>query len=84
MDSIEINARWREEVVASSSEGKLVFEFTMGREHLYFPSEARWLELAPAWARNKWQDYRQACELWCQKYRYPISIVSDAHFYEEK
>ncbi len=84
MDSIEINARWREEVVASSLEGKLVFEFTMGHEHLYFPNEVRWLELAPAWAKNKWQIYRVACQQWCQQYRYPISIVSDTHFYEEK
>jgi hypothetical protein len=84
MNHIEINARWREEVVASASEGNLVFEFTMGQEHLFFPSEARWLELAPAWAKDKWQLYRDACQRWCEQHRYPISIVSDTHFYEEK
>lgn len=84
MHNIEFRARWREELVASSPEGKLVFELTMGRLHVYFPEEVRWRALAPQWAKDKWQVYVDACREWCHKEKIPISIVSDAHFSEER
>jgi len=67
-----------------SAEGRLVFEFTVGQKHVYFPNQARWWTLAPEWAREQWQRYLEACQLWCQQERIPISVVGDAHFYEEK
>jgi hypothetical protein len=83
-NGIVLRGRWREELETTSAEGKLIFEFTMGREHVYFPDQARWQALAPPWAKAKWQPYLEACRAWCKEYRYPLSIVADAHFYEEK
>jgi len=83
MDGIEFRPRWKEELEAISPEGKLVFEFTVGEMHVYFPDEARWQAIAPAWARGKWAVYEQACRTWCGQNRIPISLVSDAHFQEE-
>ena len=84
MEKIQIRGRWREELEATSAEGKLIFEFMMGKEHVYFPSEAQWVELVPAWAKEKWQEYHDAVQAWCMKSRIPLSIVSDTHVYEEK
>ncbi len=83
-NGITLRGRWREELEAVSPEGTLVFEFTMGKEHVYFPDEKAWAAQAPTWARNKRETYLNACEAWCKEYRYPISIVPDAHMYEEK
>lgn len=84
MNNIEFNPRWREELEAISPEGKLIFELTMGRRHVYFPDQARWLALAPEWAKDRWQLYVEACQDWCRKERIPISFVGDAHLYEER
>jgi hypothetical protein len=83
MPHIEFKPRWREELEAISPEGKLVFEFTIGRFHVYFPDQLRWRALAPAWAKDQWQTYYSACQRWCHQNRYPITVVADANFYEE-
>jgi hypothetical protein len=52
--------------------------------NVYFPNQQRWLEMAPAWARDKWPTFHEACQKWCQQNRIPITVTDDAHFYEEK
>jgi len=84
MADIRFNPRWREELEAISEEGKLIFEFTIGQMHVFFPDKARWLNIVPAWAKEKWQVYLEACTKWCQDNKIPISIVGDAHVYEER
>lgn len=81
---ISFHPRWREELVASSSQGKLVFELTMGTMHVYFPDESRWLATSPGWAREQWRRYHDACEQWSQANRIPFTVTSDAHLYEER
>jgi len=41
-NGITLRGRWREELEAVSADGTLVFEFTMGKEHVYFPDEKAW------------------------------------------
>jgi len=84
VNPITINSRWREEIVAASDAGKLVFEFTIGRFNVYFPDEANWQAAAPTWAKDMRPQFLEACELWCKKQRYPISVVGGAQFYEER
>lgn len=81
---IEFAARWREELVARSPQGTLVFELTMGQLHVYFPDEARWRAVVPAWAREQWPAYRDACRAWCEAQRIPFTLVPDAHVSEER
>lgn len=76
-NGITLRGRWREELEAVSAEGTLVFEFTMGKEHVYFSDEK-------AWARDERALYLGACEAWRKEDRRPISIVPDAHMYEQK
>lgn len=84
MNEIRFEPRWKEEIVASSKEGKLVFEFTMGVDHVYFPGEAKWLKDAPAWAKDKWEQYLTGCKNWCSVNRVPMTITDDGYFYEER
>lgn len=81
---IRFTARWREELVATSEEGRLIFELTMGTYHVYFPDEETWKKSVPDWAKDKWELYEQECSRWCQQQHIPISIVYNALVYEEK
>ena len=81
---ITFNPRWREELVATSAEGTLIFEITMGTLHVYFPDEVCWRAAAPEWAREQWARYREACEHWCGNNRIPFSLVDNALMYGER
>jgi hypothetical protein len=81
---IEFSPRWREELVASCSEGVLIFELTMGQNHVYFPSESKWIVSVPPWATDKWKLFFEECKMWCSGNGIPISIVDNALVYEEK
>jgi hypothetical protein len=84
MHTITFRTRWREELEAISDEGKLIFEFTVGRFQVYFPDHQRWLAIAPEWAKGKWEFYKTACENWCRENKFPMSLTNDAHVYEER
>jgi hypothetical protein len=81
---IEFTPRWKEELVATSQEGILIFEFTMGKNHVYFPSQNKWMDDAPAWAKDKWNEYLNECKKWCSANNIPITIVDNGWMYEEK
>jgi hypothetical protein len=84
MATIEFTPRWREELVATSSEGILIFELTMGKYHVYFPSENKWLESVSEWAKDQWQAYFDGCSQWCSRNNIPMTVVDNALVYEEK
>ncbi len=73
--------RWREELVATTAEGQLVFELTMGSLHVYFPDEATWLRSVPPWATAQYEDYRSSCERWCAGQGIPFTVVDNALVY---
>ena len=83
MNQIKFNPRWKEELVAVSDEGILIFELSMGTFHVYFPDEEKWLASVPDWAKEKWQVYLDACTDWCKENRIPISIVNNTYVYED-
>ena len=84
MPDIKFNPRWKEELVATSDEGILIFEITMGVLHVYFPDQKKWEAAAPDWAKNKWRIYMDSCTNWCKNNGIPISIVDNAYVYEER
>ena len=84
MAEIRFTPRWREELVATSEKGTLIFELTMGKYHVYFPDKTRWLAAAPEWAKTKWEKYFEACSQWCTQNKIPMTVVGDTHIYEEK
>jgi hypothetical protein len=84
MTTIKFNSRWKEELVATSNEGSLVFEFTMGKYNVYFPTQHAWKTSAPEWAKQKWAIYLDECKKWCAENNIPITIVDDGIVYEDK
>jgi len=84
MSVIVFNPRWKEELVATSDEGSLIFELTMGVYHVYFPSQSAWLTSAPEWAKQKREIYLTECEKWCTNNNIPITIVDHGTVYEER
>ncbi len=84
MEYIQFQPRWKEEIVASSRKGVLVFEMTMGINHVYFPTELLWLKDAPEWAKPLWKDYAEQCEQWCRSNRVPFTLVDNTYMYEER
>jgi hypothetical protein len=84
MNTISFAPRWREELVATSADGVLIFEITMGELHVYFPDKTRWLATVPDWAKPQWEIYSEACSNWCKQNKIPLSFVDNALVYEEK
>jgi len=81
---IHFEPRWKEELVATSKDGVLIFEMTFGVYHVYFPTAERWALLVPAWAQSQWSVFRDACSQWCTQNRIPMSIEDNAYVYELK
>ncbi len=79
---IQFEPRWREELVATSSEGKLIFELTMGELHVYFPDELLWNKSVPEWAKEKFEVYMEACKKWCEGKGIPFTIAESTFVYE--
>lgn len=84
MLKIDFTPRWKEELVAKTEQGTLVFELTMGKYHVYFPTEETWLKCTPEWAKDKWKDFFEACDKWCRHNTIPITVIERAFVYEEK
>jgi hypothetical protein len=84
MLNIDFTHRWREELVAKSEAGTLIFEVTMGSYHVYFPTEETWLKSTPEWAKPQWNDFYEACHAWCRSNHIPITVVENALVYEER
>ncbi|MGB4772668.1 MAG: hypothetical protein WBP58_14470 [Chitinophagaceae bacterium] len=84
MDIIRFQPRWKEEIVATSRRGKLVFEMTMGIDHVYFPSQVLWEKNAPEWAKPMWEEYMNACIRWCNNNSIPFTLADNTFMYEER
>ncbi len=84
MTIIRFSPRWKEELVAASDEGTLIFELTMGKYHVYFPDQQKWLASVPAWAKDKWELYHDQCRRWCEQNRIPFTVAENTFVYEEK
>jgi hypothetical protein len=81
---IDFTPRWKEELVATCAEGVLIFEFTMGVNHVYFPNEEKWRQSVPEWAKDKWNQFYDECTNWCSRNNVPISVVDSTFVYAEK
>lgn len=78
---IHFQPRWREELVATSPEGTLVFELTMGELHVRFPDLELWVSSAPEWAREHWETFMIACKSWSAGKGIPFSVVHNTFVY---
>lgn len=57
--------RWKEELVCTSSDGRLVVDMAMGQPNVYFPTDEAWARQAPDWARDRRAELLAELERWC-------------------
>jgi hypothetical protein len=84
MDIKHFQPRWKEEIVATSKRGILVFEMTMGVDHVYFPSQVKWDKDAPEWAKPLWEEYMNECIKWCNNNSVPFTLADNTFMFEER
>lgn len=81
---IQFNPRWKEELLATSADGVLVLELTMGKLQVCFPDQNLWEANVPTWAKDKWFLYRMGCEKWCKQQGIPFTVVERGFVYALK
>lgn len=84
MGNIHFQPRWKEEIVATSRNGKLVFEMTMGIDHACFPSQVLWEKDALEWAKPMWEEYMNESMRWCNNNSIPFTLADNTFMYEER
>lgn len=57
---------WKERMIVTGPGGSFVLDFPMGVPTIVLPSEARWAEVGPRWARGQWQELRDQLAAWCR------------------
>ena len=70
--------RWKEELVCSCDEGRLVFELTMGTLTVYLPTRDKWAGSAPEWAKPLYDEIHDALEVWAKSQAIPLVIDGSA------
>ncbi len=60
-------ARWKEELVVRGPGGDFVLELPMGILSAYLPTEKKWAEIAPDWAKPLYSQLKEELEIWCKE-----------------
>ncbi|WP_395746201.1 hypothetical protein [Prosthecobacter sp.] len=63
--TITYQPRWKEMFDGHVGKNRFTVEMTMGRGHVYFPTENTWNHCAPFWAEGLWQQAKEGAEAWC-------------------
>ncbi len=79
--TIYYHAAWRETLIGTYEEHHFHVELTMGKLHVYFPSEQKWIKTSPEWAADLWKDAVDTARKWCEKEKIPFSIDDNGWFY---
>lgn len=66
--------RWKEELVWESGHDRIVFEFTMGISHVYFPTIEKWRASHPALTDQRYRTVLRDVEAWAKRERVPLTI----------
>ena len=78
----DFRSRWKEELVCSCERGTFVLVFAMGKPTVYLPSEQRWAEVGPAWAKEEWANLRDQLRAWCDPGSVELMIDDESELYE--
>lgn len=76
--TIEYEPKWKEELVGVLDGNRFVVELTMGRLHVYFPTESAWESSAPVWAKGKYMLARDAAEKWADENESGFTVEDNA------
>ena len=76
--NITYQPKWKEELIGSIGEHEFSIEMTMGKLHVFFPTEVTWNKNPPDWAKGKWTESRDAAEMWSKDNNIPFTIDEQA------
>ncbi len=71
--------RWKEELLCSCADGKLVLELAMGILTVYLPPIEKWERVVPPWARGRYQELERDLRAWSRAQAIPMVIDESAH-----
>ena len=57
---------------------EFTIEMTMGKDHVYFPTEEMWNRAAPPWACGLWEQARDGASEWCLAHSIPFDVDQTA------
>lgn len=75
---IRYQARWKEMLDGFVGDNRFTVEFTMGRPHVYFPTEETWKKTAPDWAKDLWAEAQEQAAEWSKEQKTPFDIDAGA------
>jgi hypothetical protein len=74
----KVYPRWKEQLVWDDGETRLVFELTMGVEHVYFPTRQAWDRQVPDRVKHRYDEVLADIEAWCRKSKTPLTVEPHA------
>lgn len=77
----QFQAKWKEELICKTAVGEFILEFPMGNPTVYMPTKGRWISVAPRWAENHWEAFREQISNWCSKNNVVLVIDETANVY---
>lgn len=78
------NPRWKEELVCETPWATFVVEITMGKLHVYFPDEQKWMRITAGELQGHWHDIIGELKQWGAAQGIPVSFDSEAWLQLEK
>lgn len=75
---ISFEPKWKEMLVGKVGDNQFTVEFTMGVDHVYFPTRQTWESSAPDWAKDLWLQASSEASLWANKKGIPFDIDAAA------
>ena len=76
-----LSPRWKEMMVVTGPGGSFTLDFWMGIPTVDLPTEEKWAEKAPEWARPYWHELKAELEDWCRFNNAALDISATAGVY---
>lgn len=74
-------ARWKEELIVTTSDGAFMLELVGRPPIAYLPSETVWRNRAPGWAKDLWPHLHAELQAWCVGNNVELAVNETARVY---
>ena len=73
--------RWKEELIVSVADGSFMLELAGSPLIAALPTEERWRERVPTWAKELWPQLHLELAAWCQENNVTLAVEATAQVY---
>jgi hypothetical protein len=74
----KVYPKWKEQLVWEDGPTRLIFELTMGADHVYFPTREAWDRQVADAVRPRYDEVLADIETWCRKKKTPLTVEPHA------